>query len=135
MWLVTNNQNYDPSKFRYQINFGTRSQLQQNVDEAGQNSTLGLVLSFSAKPTTSAAFNYTSSRFSIANSQVNFYGSFFVGKGYSIEDKNYLSPSTGTLDLTIDNGKVSGTLPAMKLMDEADTTQTIDFKGEFDFNW
>lgn len=135
MWMVSQNQNYDPSKFRYQINFGTKAQLQQNVTETGSNSTVGLVISFAKKPTASQNFDYTSSRSSIDSSQVNFYAAFFIGTGYSIEDKNFLTPDSGAIALTISGSDVTGKLAPILMTDEGSSGQTITVSGNFDYSW
>jgi len=135
MWMVSKNQNYDPNKYRYQLNFGTKAQLQQNVDEVGQNSTVGFTISFSEKPQSSGNFNFTSSRFNIDNTQVNIYLSFFNNTGYYIVNKNYLSPDEGEFNVSISGANFSAAIESLVLSDEADATQKLNFKCSFDFEW
>lgn len=135
MWMVSKTQLNDPYKFRYQINFGTKSQLSQNAAEVGQNSTIGFVMSYEKKPVNSAGFNYTSSRFSIDTTQVNLYVSFFLNTGYSIENENYLSPDNGTFNLILNAGELDADLGTVILSNEADTTQKLSLNGVLDFKW
>lgn len=135
MWMVSKTQLNDPYKFRYQINFGTKSQLSQNVAEVGQNSTIGFGLSFIKKPVDSGSFNYTSSRSSIDTTQVNLYVSFFLNTGYSIENENYLSPDNGALNLTLNAGELDADFGTVILSNEADTTQKLTLHGILDFKW
>ena len=135
MWMVSKTQLNDPYKFRYQINFGTKSQLSQNAAEVGQNSTIGFVMSYEKKPVNSGTFNYTSSRFSIDTTQVNYYVSFFLNTGYSIENKNYLSPDNGTLNLSLNSGELDADFGTVILSNEADTTQKLTLHGILDFKW
>ena len=136
LYWISNNQNYDPSKFRYQVNFGTKAQIAQNQSANENKSTIGLVMSYAKKPTeTDSYFNYTSSRFNIDSSQVNFYVSFFNNTGYFIENENYLSPDTGTFSLKISGTQFQGEFSKVKYTNEADSSQLITLSGLMEFDW
>jgi len=135
MWMVSNTKLSDPYKYRYQINFGTKAQLQQNVEEVGQNSTIGFVMSFTEKPDVSGVFNFTSSRMPATDTLVNFYISFFNNTGYSIVNKNYLSPDVGELNISISGANLSSSFGPMTITDEVDANQSLVLNGFFDFEW
>ncbi|MCB0278908.1 MAG: hypothetical protein KDD94_05365, partial [Calditrichaeota bacterium] len=131
--VTTSTQTADP--YRYQINFGSEAQLQQNANELGQNSTFAIVMTFKNKPTANANFNFSSSRFTIDSTQVNFYATFFFGKGHARDGQNYLSKEGTALAVTIGGGKFMADIGPLTMVNEADSTDQFITQCTFDFDF
>lgn len=121
--------------YRYQINFATRAQLTQTNNDNETPSTFAIQLAFAQKPTTTGSFSFTNDRFTITSTELNLYQTFFVGTGHERENKNYLSPGTGTVTVTIENGKLRSDLGELVMVGEADAADTFTLKWSLDLDF
>lgn len=123
----------DPNMFRYQLNFGTEAQYRMCEGEPGQNSSFIVVVSFKTQPSASGTFNYTDKRFVENADGVNFYMTFFKNKGTGRDDKNYLTPASGQMTLTVDGKKYSAPVTNITMTNEADGADTFSLTGTLSF--
>jgi hypothetical protein len=124
-----------PNYYRYQVNYTSKDRLNENPNEPGANSIVGLVMTFTQKPTASASYDFTNERFLSDPTKVNFYLSYFINTGQAREGKNYLSPSSGQLVVDIANGKFKAPVPVITMSNEADAAETFSMSGVFDMDW
>jgi hypothetical protein len=136
-YMSSNSVNPDQNAYRHQLNFSSKEQLDQTGNDGNTVSTMGLVITFKEKPTTSGTAYFSKSRFQTAvNDSVNFYMSMFVNTGNEYEGENFLSPSSGSIDYTIENGKFKAAIPTMDLILESDQTQKVELSaGELSIDW
>lgn len=120
--------------FRKQINFGTAEQFHKCPEEPGQNSTLAIQFSFAAKPAATATYTYTDNRAPMATDVVNLYVSFFNNTGHARAKKNYLSPTTGTMTLTVTGTKGTTTITSLTMANEVSSGDTFPLSGTVEMN-
>lgn len=121
--------------YRYQINFATKAELKETNSDGGVESRIALVMSFKNKANQSANFKFTNNRFSIDSLGINFYQSHFLNRGTDRDGKNYLSPNTASINVTIENAKFTASLDPLKMTNESDSTDFYMMSGNFDLNW
>jgi len=120
--------------YRKQINFGTAEQFHKCPEEAGQNSTLAIQFTFNTKPAASASYTYTDNRAPETTDVVNLYASFFNNTGHARASKNYLSPATGTMALTVTGMKATTTITSLTMAGEANAGDTFPLSGTVEMN-
>lgn len=122
----------DNNAYRYQVNFSSRSQLDETGNDGNIPTTLAVALTFKDKPTASGSAPFSRSRFPDAGSDsLNFYISFFFSTGHQYEGENFLSPSAGTMSYTIANGEFTATIPELDVILESNQTQTAKLNGGY----
>ncbi|MCG8575974.1 MAG: hypothetical protein MI810_13885 [Flavobacteriales bacterium] len=130
-YLNTSSVQPDPNFNRHQINFSSKAQFSESANDGNTPSTFSLVMTHKVKPTASANPTFTDSRFPEETDVINFYFSFFTGTGHALENKNYLSPSSGTMNYTIESGKFTSTLTELTLSNEADASENITLNSGY----
>lgn len=121
--------------YRYQINFASREQLNQNNNDGGAASTFAIGFAFESRPTETGTFTFTNDRFTINSGELNLYQSFFLNTGHAREDKNYISESGVTVDVDITDSILSSDLEALTMINEADDTDSFTLKWSLNISW
>lgn len=121
--------------FRYQINFATREQLTQTGNDGNVQSTFAIGLAFESRPTSTGTFTFTSDRFSIASDELNLYQSFFTGTGHPRAEQNYLSTDGVSVDISIQDGKLTSDLGSLTMFQEGNDSETFTLKWSLNLNW
>lgn len=134
-YLVLQTDQSNASVSRTQLNFGTEAQFRRCPDEPGQNSTFGLVITFQGRITTGGSHVFTSDRSVSEPGTVNFYMSFYRNTGHARADKNFKSPDTGSLDVTVAAGRLGATLSNVAMLEEVGMTETFPLSGTLDLAW
>lgn len=136
-YYTANSVNPDPNAYRYQVNFGTKEQLDQTANDGNTATTLSLTLTFKDKPTASGTSPFSRSRFQdVGSDSLNFYISVFFNTGHTYEGENFLSPSSGSMAYTIEGTKFNATVPEMDVILESNQTQTVKLNGgNLELDW
>ena len=121
--------------YRYQINFATRDQLSQTNNDGETESTFAIQLAFANRPSVSGTYDFTNDRFGIGDSDLNLYQTWFINTGHSNASKNFLSQNGSSVNITIENNKLSSALDSHVLYNEADDTETLTLKWQFELDW
>ena len=120
----------DQNAYRYQINLTTEEELSTTGNDGSAVATMALALTFKEKPTASGTAFFSKSRFpSEVNDSLNFYLSVFFNTGHEYEGENFLSPSSGMMDYTIEGGKLNATIPNQEMILESEQTQRVTLNG------
>lgn len=121
--------------YRYQVNFASRAQLNQQGNDGETESTFAIQFAFASRPMATGTYNFTSDRFNLGASDINLYQTFFVNTGHPKADNNYLSPEGASVEITIADGKLVSSLDQLTMTNEGDASDSYNLKWSLNLDW